>query len=147
MFAVSDLMIVSLLNGKEDEVSFTIKGRPVSSNGPRVTTTRSGGGCFYNPQTRQKAALRGKLLKALSEFGYDTPIAFPLFSKTKLVMHVWFCMQDIYKKDHDNMLKFLQDTMESVVYDNDKFIINCHSYKDTMGDDGEKTIVRIIKLV
>ena len=58
-------------------------------------------------------------------------------------MSVSFYLVNSDGRDIDNMVKFLQDAIEGVVFDNDKFVYQIHAYKHEAPYGNEATIVKV----
>ena len=139
--AVTDLIIGSSSNETNAPiaiVTFTILCDPAPPHLPRP---RGNGDHFYVPYvTREKEAVRSLLRPALQELGYDN---FPLWGKVEVETnqkcyfqrppsHVGSRRGVPYvratapgrpgTKDTDNMLKFWNDAMETVLYKNDRCV-------------------------
>jgi Holliday junction resolvase RusA-like endonuclease len=79
---------------------------------------------------------------ALEDVGLGTG-DFPCFVGKKLKFEVSFYFMNV-SEDVDNLLKFVLDALEMVLYSNDKFIFDIHACKARvyhMGD--EETIIEL----
>jgi Holliday junction resolvase RusA-like endonuclease len=83
--------------------------------------------CLYccNPCQANKHAIRAALRQALEECGI---LKFPFFVNKELEVVVTFYVEN-RRKDVDNLLKFVSDTLQMVVYRNDCCIFDVQAKK------------------
>lgn len=73
----------------------------------------------------------------------DGNIEFPIFQMSRLRITVSFYLVNSGGRDVDNMVKFLQDAIEGVVFDNDKFVYEIHACKHESPYGNEATTVKV----
>jgi Holliday junction resolvase RusA-like endonuclease len=103
----------------------TVIGSPAVQARPRMNT-RNGRVHIYDPSARSKRAFKRAMRQALQELGI---VAFPIFLPTShLKLKATFFLSN-EGKDVDNMLKYLMDALQSVVYGNDAGIYDIETKK------------------
>jgi Holliday junction resolvase RusA-like endonuclease len=112
--ARDDPMII--ITNTTTTLSLSVLGEPVSQ--PRSRARRSDVR-MWNPADKKKRAFKAMLREALADVG-ATP--FPLFKNgMKLKVMATFHVFNT-RKDVDNLVKFLLDAMEDIVYKNDNWV-------------------------
>jgi Holliday junction resolvase RusA-like endonuclease len=118
----------ALIMGVENPtVVVTVKGPPIAQARPRVRVF-NGRARVYDPDQREKRAYRRAIRQAMAQLGITD---FPFFERRVLKLNVTFGLSN-NAKDVDNLLKFVMDALESVVYDNDAWIVDVHAKKTTV---------------
>jgi Holliday junction resolvase RusA-like endonuclease len=102
----------------------TVKGSPIAQARPRATVI-NGRARVYDPTQRAKRAYRRAIGQAMTELGITD---FPFFERTRLQLKVTYGLSN-NAKDVDNLLKFVMDALESVLYDNDACIMSANETK------------------
>jgi Holliday junction resolvase RusA-like endonuclease len=156
-FVFEDFLVSQ--GGKNPDLSFVVKGgafpakeRPRMSSATRGRKKKT---WMYNPSALADRAFQAALYKALKDCGVSR---FPFFApeetnnKTSkgLILEVDFyinriksdfkkvkgveqlkdnCQQFTTRKDTDNMLKFLMDTFNNIVYDDDRCVVKLYAGK------------------
>jgi Holliday junction resolvase RusA-like endonuclease len=105
-------------------VVITITGSPIVQARPRVSLA-NGHPRVYDPSQREKRAYRRAIGKAMAQLGYSE---FPFFERKLLKLKATFGLSN-NSKDADNLLKFLMDALESVLYDNDACVMDAQAIK------------------
>ena len=127
------------------EVSFSIHGAPPVQNGWKLAWKKNRHPVLYDPMQKQKIALRSDL--RLSLFGLLRRSSFPIFGNQTIEVNVFFKLHNLHCKDIDNMMKFLFDAMQHVLYKNDSSIMTAIVHKVQAHDEEvESTFVKIITL-
>lgn len=124
-----------------EECSFVIDGRAPVQNGWKCFLRSRRQPVVYDPKKQAKNALREAVRCAFKEL--DDHINFPVFQTTRVQMSVSFYLVNSGGRDIDNMVKFLQDAIEGVVFDNDKFVYEIHADKHEAPYGNEATIVKV----
>ena len=123
------------------ECNFVIDGRAPVQNGWKCFLRSRRQPVVYDPKKQAKSSLREAIRHAFKEL--DRNIDFPVFQMSRLKMTVSFYLVNSAGRDIDNMVKFLQDAVEGVVFDNDKFVYEIHAYKHEAPYGNEATIVKV----
>ena len=97
----------------------TILGVPESQPRPRIRRLVNNRVVVYDPSSPKKRACRNAISNALAEIGVSTTPVFATNLSLKVTVHFHVSNR---KKDIDNMLKFVLDAMQHVVYGNDDTI-------------------------
>jgi Holliday junction resolvase RusA-like endonuclease len=105
----------------------TIRGSPSAQERHRVLRLLGGRVRVYDPSARSKRALKRAIRSAMAELGCSD---FPFFQgeDRKFKFTATFGLSNM-AKDVDNLLKFLMDGLESVVYVNDRAICDVRGTK------------------
>lgn len=147
MFEVCDLVFVvspTVLGDVLEEFNFVIEGKAQVQNGWKCVLRTRNQPLVYDPKKQKKLALRLAVQKAVN--GLDPALDFPLFRVTRLKMSVTFNLVNSLGRDLDNMIKFLQDALEGVIFDNDKFVVQLHAEKHEALYGNETTFVKVAKI-
>jgi Holliday junction resolvase RusA-like endonuclease len=132
--ARDDAIIVS--NNTITTASLCVLGPPISQG--RIKCHRnavSGRLVVFDPTHDEKFAFKRVVRTALVGVG----ATLPLFDNgVKLKVTATFYVADV-RKDVDNLLKFLLDSLESVIYNNDKMIYTVVATKITTNNNFERT--------
>ena len=99
-------------------VHLDIGGEPLAQPRHRVRRLSNHRVVFYDPAAAAKSRLRRMIRLALEEIGVST---FPFFNRQKLSVNVTFVVSDT-RKDIDNLLKYILDAMNQVVYNDDRTV-------------------------
>ena len=77
---------------------------------------------MYDPSSTPKRQLKAAVRAALEAVGVTT---IPLFNEPsdRLMLKVRFGMTNVLQKDTSNMLKFIEDAFEGVLYHNDRVLV------------------------
>ena len=127
--------IIVASNNSGTTCTLVIEGTPQAQQCPRMQRNTEGGFFVYNPSQAHRDAVRATIRGACEELRV---VNFPLFSPAqKLKVQVEFQVKN-HLKDLDNLLKFILDAMETVVYPNDRNIFEIIAKKKIVGDN-EKT--------
>ena len=143
---VDNLLVVVLPSGNGPrhpvKASFTIHGAPIAQNGWKLAWKRNRHPVIYDPLQKQKIVLRANIRSGL--FDLIQQSWFPIFAHRTLHVEVTFRMHNVYSKDIDNMMKFLFDAMQHVMYHNDSSIVSAVVKKlEAHEEDEESTFVKI----
>lgn len=127
------------------EVSFTIRGPPVAQNGWKLAWKSRQKPVLFDPLQAQKRQLRANVRNSLIELLMTArPRAFPIFRGCGVRIHLTFCLHIIEAKDVDNMMKYIFDAMQDVLYRNDASIMVAIVEKvKVRHNEVESTILRI----
>ena len=121
-----------------------IKGVPQVQERPRIRMqTFARQATLYDPSSKCKIAFKLAVKAALTEVGIAT---FPLFSRYTKIKVVATCYIQNLAKDVDNLLKFVQDALESVVYTNDCMIFESCIKKVHIGRADQFTKLEIFEV-
>jgi len=124
------------------EASFTIHGPPQAQNGWKLAWKRNRKPVIYDPMQKHKIVLRADLRAGF--FDLLQRSSFPMFLHRTLRVEVVFKMHHIHCKDIDNMMKFLFDALQFVIYSNDSCIMEAVVNKvEAHEEEGESTSVKI----
>ena len=126
------------------ECNFVIDGRAPVQNGWKCFLRSRRQPVVYDPKKHAKNSLREAIREAFKEL--DGNINFPVFQMSRLQITVYFYLVNSGGRDIDNMIKFLQDAIEGVVFDNDKFVYEIHAYKHEVLYGNEATTVKVALL-
>jgi Holliday junction resolvase RusA-like endonuclease len=141
MSDISNLIVVSR-GGYPTEVSFSIHGAPPVQNGWKLAWKKNRRPVMYDPMQKEKIFLRADL--RLSLFDLLGRSSFPIFGSRSIQVNVFFKLHNLHCKDIDNMMKFLFDAMQHVVYKNDSSIMTAIVHKVQAHDEeAESTFVKI----
>jgi Holliday junction resolvase RusA-like endonuclease len=149
MFKVHDVVFVlspttvENSNGVE-ECNFVIDGRAPVQNGWKCFLRSRRQPVVYDPKKQAKNALRASIRDAFKELDHN--VKFPIFQMTRLRITVSFYLVNSGGRDIDNMVKFLQDALEGVVFDNDKYVYEIHAYKHEAPYGNEATMIQIAQV-
>jgi Holliday junction resolvase RusA-like endonuclease len=151
MFVVRDVIFVmspttNFHNGNNNmkECNFIIDGRAPVQNGWKCFLRSRHQPVIYDPKKQEKNSLRAAVRLAFKEL--DRDIHFPVFQTTKLQLFVSFHLVNSGGRDIDNMVKFLQDALEGVVFDNDKFVYEVHAHKQETQYGNEATFIKVAQV-
>ena len=129
--------------GDVDEVRFIIMDEPEAQNGYKLRWKGVKIPFCYDPMARKKMALKKAIVRALYDDGITTV---PLFEECYLQVEVEFYLP-LEKKDLDNMAKFLLDSMEGIIYPDDKRILKLVLSKFPSAPAGRQCRVKITRSV
>jgi Holliday junction resolvase RusA-like endonuclease len=129
LMATSDLKTSVFLN---------FKGTPEVQERPRFRR-RYGHPVVYDPSARWKQDYTDAAKEALKDLDVED---FPIFKHTRLMVLVSFEIRN-QAKDIDNLLKFILDALQDIVYDNDRNIYKVIACKKLVTRDEEKTRIEI----
>ena len=125
-------------------VRLDIKGEPKSQETYRPAVTRTGVPFLYDPSTGDKNRLRTLIREAMvHDIGFNQS-NFPVFrpiGKECLKIKISIKYYVSTSKDVDNMCKFLFDSMQHVMYDNDKCIYKVTAEKIDVTHGQGKTVL------
>jgi Holliday junction resolvase RusA-like endonuclease len=130
--------------GHVKECNFVIGGRAPVQNGWKCFLRSRRQPVVYDPKKQEKNSLREAVRYAFKEL--DNNINFPVFQMSRLQLSVSFYLVNSAGRDIDNMVKFLQDAIEGVVFDNDKFVYEIRAYKHEAPYGNEATTVKVALL-
>lgn len=148
-FEVRDVVFVLSPTAAENsndvhECNFVIDGRAPVQNGWKCFLRSRSQPVVYDPKKQAKNSLRAFVRDAFKEL--DRNITFPVFQESRLRMYVSFYLVNSAGRDIDNMLKFLQDALEGVVFDNDKYVYEIHAHKYEAPYGNEATFIKIAQV-
>lgn len=131
-----------------DEVSFTIHRPPLAQNGWKLAWRNRRRPVLYDSLHNHKAALgRSIIKKALIEF---EQFPCPLFS-TDIRIELTFVLRNGASKDIDNMMKYVFDAMQGILYANDASIMVAIVKKvqadNLIHQENESTTVKISRIL
>jgi len=132
---------VRCLRSTPTELKLSIKGKAWAKARPR----RSGYGHFYNPNEKQERDL--KIASAIVCHSINGEIVKHFEPGIYISMEATFVFKSeglMRTKDVDNLLKFLLDALQDVVYHDDKMIVRATGSK-MVGRD-ERTVVRFVSV-
>lgn len=114
-------MVVARRNGDIDSMHFEIQGPALTQNGWKVRTRAVGNPFVYDPMASRKGRLREAIRRSLSGPDQD---AFLFQAGVRLKVRVVYHLTpaELFRKDVDNMSKFLFDAMQKAIYANDSSI-------------------------
>jgi Holliday junction resolvase RusA-like endonuclease len=140
-------------------IAFTVTGDPPIQQRPRVSWKSRSKPVVYDASASEKAKWKSSLRLFLQEHGVTQ---FPVFStmaptkgmKVNVSFHFKHPKSDYQKngellaranqfpaiKDIDNLLKFVMDAMEGVVYVNDKVVDHVEARKMFVKDEDENLV-------
>ena len=135
LFLANDSTMVVTTGNSAMSVFMTMRGEAVSQ--PRWKSSRHYGpfrSHAFNPAEKKKRAFQSALRMALHDVGVTT---MPLFlEKIKLKVTVTFYVVN-KTKDIDNMLKFLMDAFQTIIYPNDNMVYEVVAKKVIINDQTE----------
>ena len=99
------------------EASFNIHGATIAQNGWKLAWKRNRKPVIYDSLQKQKIELRANIRAGLFDLLHQS--WFPIFAHRTLHIEITFRMHNVYCKDIDNLMKFLLDAMQHVMYHND----------------------------
>jgi Holliday junction resolvase RusA-like endonuclease len=102
----------------------------------------AGRAVVYDPSQASKRAFRRAVLLALNELGI---VEFPVFQDQqhlKIQLNCTFYLHN-EAKDVDNLLKFVMDALESVIYQNDRVVFETHLKKVKVPQQEEFTKIEV----
>jgi len=124
------------------EASFIIHGAPIAQNGWKLAWKRNQRPVIYDSLQKQKIELRANIRAGLFDLLHQS--WFPIFAHRTLHIEITFRMHNVYCKDIDNLMKFLLDAMQHVMYHNDSSIMSAVVKKvEAHEEDEESTFVKI----
>ena len=126
------------------ECNFVIDGRAPVQNGWKCFLRSRRQPVVYDPKKQAKISLRASVRNAFKEL--ECNITFPVFQMSRLQMCVSFYLVNSTSRDIDNMVKFLQDALEGVVFDNDKYVYEIHASKHEAPYGNEATTIKIAQV-
>ncbi len=130
-----------------DDISFVIDGKPIPQARPRITKFGS-----YDPQAKQKKAIRKKLVQeeykplkgALkSDIKFYIPIPKSTTKKARKLIESSEVHPIKKTCDIDNLIKFVFDTINGIIFEDDSQIIEVIAIKEY--SDSPRTEIRISK--
>ena len=119
-------MVISAELYAHPTIAFELHGEIGCQNGWRLAFRNRARPYLYDPNKRAKDQLRATVKAALEQFGVAD---FPVYTQQQLKLQVEYHMVNPSSKDIDNMIKFLQDALEGVLYDNDRNVWSVHATK------------------
>ena len=126
----------------DQSLMLTIFGCPPSQGRPRAKRVGSGL-IVYDPSSPIKTLARRVLKKAMTEIGVTS---FPHYvGAPKLSLVIDFFVHNM-RKDVDNMLKWIFDVLEGVVYQNDVCVVRVVATKIETARHHEKTVIQVKKI-
>ena len=143
-----DNIVVVMPSGEDParhpvEATFTIHGAPPVQNGWKLAWKRNRHPVIYDPKQKQKIDLRAELLRA-GFYDLLQRSSFPIFPHRALRIEVDFKLHNIHSKDIDNMMKFLFDAMQHVIYYDDSSIMTAVVNKvEAHDEEHESTDVKL----
>ena len=136
-----------LADGDTVVAHVTVRGPPVSQPRPRARMLPRNRVVVFNPAAREKNSFQRGMREALTDLGVMT---FPLFPEgARLHLKATFVVSNL-RKDVDNMLKFVLDVLEGVLYRNDATVFSIQAQKASPADVGvtfEYTKIEVENLV
>ena len=108
-------------------IDFTVLGEPRVQNGWKVRWRGLRVPVIYDPCSRRKTDLRAAIRTAMLEGGLPDDTAFP--AGQPLVLSVEYFYKTAYKRDLDNMTKFLLDALEGAIFPDDNSIMKMELVK------------------
>jgi Holliday junction resolvase RusA-like endonuclease len=153
MMRITDVMEVSSQNPLDRTLCFTVLGEPHSQRRVRIAWRRlfARGPRLYDASAAEKAAFRAGLRSAMAEIGVNAVV--PYFDQEHpLLLNVKFSFArpnvfQIFprRKDIDNLVKFVMDASEGVLYTNDSVVTRLVAEKCFVQHQAEEpsTLVRI----
>ena len=122
-------------------VHLTLVGKPVSQ--PRARARRLNRALIvFDPSAKLKTICRSSFRQALQEIGVTT---FPIFdpeNHKEVTVVVDFYVANI-RKDVDNMLKFVLDVLQTIIYRDDSCVFKVVATKIKTAVAHEKTEIKI----
>ena len=113
-------------------INLTVVGVPEAQARMRARRVRNRV-IMFDPSAPSKRKCQKSIADALSEVGVATQ---PIFVREKVALNIVFHVTNI-RKDVDNMLKYILDVLQGVVYHNDAAVfkvtaakIHCRNKKD-----------------
>ena len=124
-------------NGNDLMVEITIPGIPVAQPRPRGRLV-SGRIVVFNPATREMTTFRRSIRQCLVELAVAV---FPMFDiAVSLEVKAIFFVSNM-RKDVDNMLKFVLDALQGVLYPDDRIIVTIEAKKVRCSVREQRTVV------
>ena len=108
-----------------DTLTMSVTGNAIAQARHRVRRVNTSRLVFYDPHQREKVSFRLAVKESLQDVGIQY---FPVFRNVHVRVHVSFFVRNL-NKDLDNMIKFVLDALQSVVYRNDLCVVEMHSAK------------------
>jgi Holliday junction resolvase RusA-like endonuclease len=120
---IEDTILESLPDGVTSGVSFTAIGKPPVQPRQCIAYRGRRWPVVYDPAAREKRAFKEVLKRELLSLGYD--LASPILAPGQLVrVEATFYLVnfDFTKKDLDNLLKYILDVSNGIIYHNDSAV-------------------------
>jgi len=118
----AEAMIISDDHDVPSFVDIQVQGEPRVQERTRVNyrVTR-----IYDPSTHLKAAFSSSVKAAFTELGVDE---YPIFLQPEMKVTIVFGVNSM-DKDIDNLLKFVFDALQTIVYGNNRVIVKLDAEK------------------
>jgi Holliday junction resolvase RusA-like endonuclease len=97
----------------------------------------------YDPCSASKRGYKLAVRKAMSDIGVTH---FPLFLEERVKIKVTFFVTNA-GKDIDNLLKFVMDALQGVIYPNDRMVFQALVKKEVVEEGQESTQIELMELV
>ena len=126
LFRVLDTVVQARTDGVEGlmAVRLDISGPSIAMPRPRFVLRPFPR--IYQPMRQERNQLARKVIEALEVVGYND---FPLAGTgSKLKLNAEFGTSN-FNKDLDNQLKFLQDALQGIIFENDRWITKLEAEK------------------
>ena len=126
-------------------VHLTLLGKPVSQQRPRARRWNHSL-TIFDPSAKMKSICRASFSQALEEIGVTN---FPLFDPVnhkEVTVIVDFFVSNI-RNDVDNMLKFVLDVLQTIIYRDDSCVFKVVATKIKSSTQHEKTEIKIEHVV
>lgn len=144
---VDEFVLVLGSDGQPDrptELCFTIWGSPLAQNGWKLAWKGRTRPTVYDAFQVKKSQLRASIRSALTDLSHSV---FPVFWDCTIRIRLTFHLHNANEKDLDNMMKYVFDAMQEVLYINDSLIMVAEvQKKQTLYGDPECTTVDILRL-
>jgi Holliday junction resolvase RusA-like endonuclease len=119
---------------KAERLDIVIEGTPCVQERTKISSM--GRLHLYDPSSKSKAKFKWAVFQSLKSLKFDK---FPIFKDVELKVTVVFHISN-WLMDVDNLLKFVMDALEKIVYINDKCVNKIEAEKVLDPEHGFTTI-------
>jgi hypothetical protein len=142
-FEAEAIIVADSMEDQGKSVQIIVHGSPLVQQRHRgrylIAAART---LVWDPCKASKRSFRDVVRAALEGLGLDDD-DFPCFCGKALIFDVSFHVMNT-SKDVDNLLKFVLDALQTVLYSNDRFIYDIHARKRRVYHVGdENTIIEV----
>ena len=121
--ADSIAVLAPTANGAPEQLGIVVEGEPQVQERPRIS--HLGHTHMYDPSSRSKNRFKIAVVKSLQGLTFAQ---YPLFRARRLNVTVAFYIKNM-NKDVDNLLKFVLDALQMVVYTDDRCVCQIQARK------------------
>ena len=140
----TDNSVEAMIVGMDHPIVYiTVQGPPLVQKRSRVRVLGRGHPVVYDPSRRSKWTYKQAIRNAMADLGTTD---FPFFQGRKLKLTVTFALTN-QAKDVDNLLKFVMDACEKVLYKNNALIWEAAEKKITVASAEQFTQIQVEELL